>query len=64
MTKNANESVCADIIAALRTLRFTLAGARRGVEITAHMSDANAEQRVRAALQQLGRAPAYRVPRE
>jgi hypothetical protein len=63
-SRDANESVCADIIAALRTLRFSLAEARRGVEITAHMSDANAEQRVYAALQQLGRAPAHRIPRE
>ena len=62
---DANESVCADIIgdiiAALRTLRFSLAEARRGVEITAHMPGASAEDRVRAALQKLGRAPAHRV---
>ncbi len=61
--RDANESVCADIIAALRTLRFTLAEARRGVEITAHMPGASAKDRVRAALQKLGRAPAHRIPR-
>ena len=61
MTDDANESVCADIIAALRTLRFSFAEARRGVEITAHMPGASAEQRVRAALQKLGRAPAHRM---
>ena len=63
-SRDANESVCADIIAALRTLRFSLTEARRGIEITAHMTGASAEDRVRAALQKLGRAPAHRVPRE
>ena len=51
----------ADIVAALRTLKMSLAEAKRGVAITAHMIGATAEQRVRAALQQLGRAPAHRV---
>ena len=55
------ESIRADIIAALRSLGFSIPEARRGVEITAHMHEATAAQRVRAALSRLTRASAHRV---
>ncbi len=59
----APRAIEADVIAALRSLRLTLAEAKRGVEITAHMVGASAEQRVRVALQYLGRANAHRTHR-
>ncbi|MEQ1834469.1 MAG: HNH endonuclease, partial [Candidatus Eisenbacteria bacterium] len=55
------ESIRADIIAALRSLDFSIPEARRGVEITAHMHQATAAQRVHAALSRLTRASAHRV---
>ncbi|MEQ1834608.1 MAG: HNH endonuclease [Candidatus Eisenbacteria bacterium] len=60
-TRPDAESIRADIIAALRSLGFSIPEARRGVEITAHMPEATAEQRVHAALSRLTRASAHRV---
>ncbi|MEQ1834192.1 MAG: HNH endonuclease [Candidatus Eisenbacteria bacterium] len=60
-TRPDAESIRADIIAALRSLGFSIPEARRGVEITAHMHEATAAQRVHAALSRLSRASAHRV---
>jgi hypothetical protein len=52
-----------DVIAALRGLRFTLAEARQGAAMCAHMTDSPLAERVRTALQGLGRAHAHRTHR-
>ncbi len=58
------DAIDADVIRALRALRFRMGEARQGAELCAHMVDASAEERVLFALRGLGRAHAHRKPHE
>ena len=60
-TTPSAEAFDPDVIAALRGLRFTLPEARQGAALCADMTESPLAERVRTALQALGRAHAHRT---